>query len=330
MLQIGSLLVDPPVLSAPLAGYTNYAFRELLRFFGGVGLITTEMVSARSFHELEKRGAEHPLRLAGIREEARPLSVQIWDNDPGTLAEFAHRLAFDYKVSVIDLNFGCPARQIAGKSASGSYLLQDVDRLAEIVRTVVQSAHPVPVTAKIRLGWTKDTINAVDIAQAVEECGAGALTVHGRTAQEMYRGFANWEEIGKIRPHLKKMPIIGNGDIKTVEDALARLKCGIVDGIMIGRAALNRPWLFRQIAQALRNEPVENDPDLAQQRRILEHHYELVCRHFQPDLALLLMRKYACDYAQGKSGARIFRSRISTVKSREEFLQVVEECFPRF
>ena len=154
--------------SAPMAGYTHYAHRELLRMFGGVDLIFTEMVSARSFAELEKRGLDPPSRLWGIREESRPLAVQIWDNDPETLAALAHKLAFDFKVSSVDLNFGCPAKQIAGKSASGSYLLQFPDHIGDLVRRVADAARPVPVTAKIRLGRTRDTINAIDVAQAVE------------------------------------------------------------------------------------------------------------------------------------------------------------------
>ncbi|MDR2705937.1 MAG: tRNA-dihydrouridine synthase family protein, partial [Planctomycetaceae bacterium] len=176
------------VYSAPMAGYTNYAHRELLRMFGGVDLIATEMVSARSFVELEMRGSELPSRLWGVRDEPRPLSVQIWDNNPDTLSQLAQRLALEFKVSVIDLNFGCPAKQIAGRSGSGSFLLQFPDRIGNIVRKVVEAARPVPVTAKIRLGRTRDTINAIDVAQSIEDAGAAGLTVHGRTASEMYHG----------------------------------------------------------------------------------------------------------------------------------------------
>ncbi len=328
-MNIGPLSIQPPVLSAPMAGYTNYAFREMLRSFGGVGLIATEMVSARSFLELEKRGADHPSRLWGVREEARPLAVQIWDNDPETLAEFGHRLAFDYRVSVIDLNFGCPAKQIAGRSESGSYLLKTPDRLGRIVERVVQACRPVPVTAKIRIGWTRETINAIEVATAVEEAGAAALTVHGRTAQEMFRGEADWEEIAKIRPHLKRIPLIGNGDVKTVQDAAFRLGNFPVDGIMIGRAALSRPWLFRQIEQALSGQPVDPEPTLLEQREILKTHYGLVLERFGPELAVVLMRKYACDYALGKPGARLFRGRISVAQTEEQFLQTLEDSFPR-
>ena len=251
--------------SAPMAGYTNYAYRELLRLFGGVDLIFTEMVSARSFAELEIRGLEPPSRLWGIREEPRPLAVQIWDNDPDTLASFAHKLAFDFNVSNIDLNFGCPAKQIAGKSASGAFLLQFPERIGDIVRKVVDAAKApngtaLPVTAKIRLGRTRDTINAIDVAQAVESAGAAGITIHGRTAADMYRGNANWEEIAKVKSKLRSVPLIGNGDIRTVEEALFCIHHYPVDGVMIGRGSIAKPWLFRKIARALRGEPAEAEP----------------------------------------------------------------------
>ncbi|MCL2306546.1 MAG: tRNA-dihydrouridine synthase [Planctomycetaceae bacterium] len=326
--SIGPLRIDPPVFSAPMAGFTNYAYREMLRSFGGVGLIATEMVSARSFVELEKRGEEHPDRLWGVRDEPRPLAVQIWDNDPGTLAELGGRLAHDYRVSLVDLNFGCPARQIAGKSASGSFLLKTPEKIAEIVCRVAAACQPVPVSAKIRLGLTRDTINATEVAVAVEEAGAAALFVHGRTAQDMYSGTADWDAIARIKPYLRRIPLVGNGDIKTADDAIARLRDYPIDGVMIGRGGLSRPWIFRQIWQKLNGKEPEPDPTLAEQREILLKHYELVRKRFGDSLAVILMRKYACDYALGKPGARRFRSLISQVKNQEQFLQTVQEEFP--
>ena len=312
------------LFSAPMAGFTNIAYRELLRHLGGVDLIATEMVSARSFIELDKRNLDEPSRLYGVREEAQPLSVQIWDNDPDTLAEFARRLAFDFRVSVIDLNFGCPAKQIAGRSESGSYLLQFPERIGDIVRRVVLAATPISVTVKIRLGRTRDTINAADVAQAVEDAGAAALTVHGRTAADMYRGTANWDEIARIRPKLRKISLIGNGDIRTVDDALFRLRNFPVDGIMIGRAGIDRPWLFRQIGQALRGEPIDREPTATELRELIARHYELMERRFDKKLVIALMRKFACRYSTARPGARVFRNDICSVQNREEFFQVVD------
>jgi tRNA-dihydrouridine synthase B len=315
--------------SAPMAGYTHYAYRELLRLSGGVDLIFTEMISARSFAELEKRGMEPPSRLWGIREEARPLAVQIWDNDPDTLASLAHKLAFDFNVSSIDLNFGCPAKQIAGKSASGSYLLQFPERIGDIVRKVADAAQPVPVTAKIRLGRTRDTINAIDVAQAVESAGAAGITIHGRTAADLYRGQADWEEIAKVKPKLRSIPLIGNGDIKTVEDALFRIRHYPVDGIMIGRGGMAKPWLFRQIAQTLRGEPADAEPSGRQISEMIHRLFTVLQRQFCERTALMLIRKMVCHYADGKSGARKFRNDICSAKDAETFFRIINDFFER-
>jgi tRNA-dihydrouridine synthase B len=310
-----------------MAGYTNYAYRELLRLFGGVDLIFTEMVSARSFAELEIRKLEPPSRLWGIREETRPLAVQIWDNDPDTLASLAQKLAFDYEVSTIDLNFGCPAKQIAGKSASGSFLLQFPDRIGDIVQKVANVARPVPVTAKIRLGRTRDTINAIDVAQAVESAGAAGITIHGRTAADMYRGHADWEEIAKVKTKLHAIPLIGNGDIKTVDNALFRLRNYPVDGIMIGRGGIAKPWLFRQIAQTLRGEPADAEPTGQQISEMIRRHFAVLQRQFNEHTALMLIRKTVCHYAVGQSGARKFRNDVCTAKDAETFFRVIQEFF---
>lgn len=310
-----------------MAGYTNYAHRELLRFLGGVGLITTEMVSARAFVCMEARGDDEPARLWGVRDEPRPLSVQIWDNCPETLEELAGRLATEFAVSVVDLNFGCPAPAIAKRSASGSYLLRDPEKVGALVERVAKACAPVPATAKIRLGLTADTINAVDVAQAVENAGGAALTVHGRTARQMYSGSANWDEIAKIKSVLKKIPLIGNGDIKTPQEAVERLENYPVDGIMIGRAGLDKPWIFRQVAQLLRGETPEPDPTLREQRDLLLKHYSLVVDRFGKERAVVLMRKYACHYSKGRPGGRNFRDKIGRVSTEEEFLAVVRDEF---
>ena len=300
--------------------------------FGGVDLIFTEMVSARSFAELAIRGMEPPSRLWGIREEARPLSVQIWDNDPETLVHFARQLAFDFNVSNIDLNFGCPAKQIAGKSASGSYLLQFPERIGDIVQKVVAAAKApngttLPVTAKIRLGRTRDTINAIDVAQAVESAGGAGLTIHGRTAADMYRGEANWEEIAKVKPKLRSIPLIGNGDIRTVEDALFRIRNSPVDGIMIGRGGIAKPWLFRQIAQTLRGEPADAEPTGEQISEMIHRHFTVLQRQFNEHAALILIGKTVCHYATSKAGARKFRNDVYTARDAATFFRIVWDFF---
>lgn len=328
-LRIGPLLVDPPVLQAPMAGFTNYAYRQVVREYGGAGLQATEMVNARGFVWMDREKAEHPDRLWGVRDEPRPLAVQIWDNDPAMLAAVGERLAHEYKVSVVDINFGCPVKQVTEKAQSGSYLLKTPERMGQIIERVVAACDPVPVTAKIRLGCTRDAINAIEVAQVVESAGAAALTVHGRTAQDFFRGQADWDRIAEIKPHLKRIPLIGNGDLDSAESVVDAFRRYGVDGVMIARAALGRPWLFHQARCALRGEPIPPDPTLEEQRQCLLHHYELVAARFGEAKGTQLMRKYACCYAQGRPGARVFRTHAAKVSTADEFREVVERYFPR-
>ncbi len=328
-LYIGDLLVDPPILQAPMAGFTNFAFRQVVREYGGAGLLATEMVSARGFDWQARERAEHPDRLWGGVEEPRPLAVQMWDNDPQTMARVGRRLAREFQVSVVDINFGCPVRQVTEKAASGSYLLREPERMGRIIETVVEACGPTPVTAKIRLGCTRNNKNAVEIAQVVEGAGAAALTVHGRTAEDFFKGSADWDEIAKIKPHLKRIPLIGNGDLDSPQKVVEAFRRYPVDGVMIARACLGKPWLFAQAKAALAGMPVPTDPTLDEQRQCMLHHYRLVVERFGEAKGTLLMRKYACCYAQGRRGARKFRTYVAKVDSAAEFYRVVEEYFPR-
>ena len=207
-----------------------------------------------------ERACRHQ-RLWGVEDEPRPLAVQVWDNDPETLAAVGRQLVVEYRPSVIDLNFGCPVPAVAKKAHSGSYLLRDPELVGQIVSRVAAACRPVPVTAKIRTGCTRDTINAIDVAQAIEGAGGAAVTVHGRTAEDLFRGSADWDQIARIKPHLGRIPLVGNGDLTTAAAVAAAFDRYGVDGVMIGRAGLARPWLFRQAAAALRGEPDAAGPD---------------------------------------------------------------------
>ena len=327
-LYIGSLKVDPPVLQAPMAGFTNYAFRQIVRGYGGVGLQATEMVNAKGFVWMDRQQHEYPDRLWGVKDEPRPLAVQIWDNDPDMLAQVGARLAHEFQVSVVDINFGCPVRQVTEKAHSGSYLLKYPNRMAAIIERVVRACNPVPVTAKIRLGCTRDQINAIDVAQVVEASGAAALTVHGRTAQDFFKGTADWDRISAIRPHLKRIPLIGNGDLDSPQKVVQAFRRYQVDGVMIARASLGRPWLFHQAQSALRGDPIPPDPSLNEQRSCMLRHYNLVVERFGEKKGTMLMRKYACTYAQGQRGARRFRTQVANVSTSAGFHSVVNRYFP--
>ncbi len=328
-LKIGDLIIDPPILQAPMAGYTNAAFRQIVRGYGGAGLLATEMVNARGFVWLDEHEAEHPDRLWGVAEEARPLAVQIWDNDPETMAKVGRRLVDEYRVSVVDINFGCPVRQVTEKAHSGSYLLRQPLQMAAIISRMVNTCSPTPVTAKIRLGCSPESINCNEIARVVEDAGAAALTVHGRTAKDFFRGHADWDRISEIKQHLRSIPLIGNGDLDSAEKVVAAFERYAVDGVMIARASLGRPWLFAQAAAALRGLPVPPEPDMDTQRECMLDHYRLVVDRFGEQKGTVLMRKYACCYAQGKAGARQFRTHVAHAITHDDFLRIVEQYFPR-
>jgi len=328
-LMIGDLRVDPPIFQAPMAGYTNFAFRQIVREYGGAGLQATEMVNARGFVWLDEHDCEHPDRLWGVKEEARPLAVQIWDNDPDIMAKVGVRLAQEYRVSVVDINFGCPVKQVTEKAHSGSYLLRDPERMYAIISRLVEACYPTPVTAKIRLGCTRKTMNHIHIAQVVEKAGASALTVHGRTAEDFFKGSADWNRIAEIKQNLDKMPLIGNGDLQTPEQVVYAFQHYNVDGVMIARAALGRPWLFAQAAAALAGKPIPPEPTLDAQRACMLRHYDLVVERFGIQKGTMLMRKFACCYAQSKYGARHFRTNVVRVETQEQFYEVVEKYFPR-
>lgn len=328
-LTIGPLTVDPPILQAPMAGFTNYAYRQVVREYGGVGLQATEMVNARGFVWLDEHEAEHPDRLWGVREEDRPLAVQIWDNDPETMAKVGRRLVEEYQVSVVDINFGCPVRQVTQKAHSGSYLLREPQRMHAIISHLVKACSPTPVTAKIRLGCTRKTANPAEIARVVEDAGAAALTVHGRTAEDYFKGSADWEQIAAIKQHLSNIPLIGNGDLDSPEKVVFAFENYEVDGVMIARAALGRPWLFAQAAAAIRGQPIPPEPSLLEQRECMLRHYKLVVERFGEQKGTHLMRKFACCYAQGRPGARMFRTKVAKVEDPAEFYSIVENHFPR-
>ena len=328
-LRIGRLTLETPFLSAPMAGFTNGAFRALLRRLGGAGLIVTEMVSARAFVHLDAAGVGCPDRLWGVENEPGPLAIQIWDNQPETLARTAEKIAACYKPAVIDLNFGCPAPKIAKNSASGSALLRHPQRVGDIVAMVARVCNPfgIPVTAKIRLGLTADSVNAADVAQAVEGGGGAALTLHGRTAQQMYRGEADWEKIAAVKPYLKKIPLIGNGDIQTALEALHRLRDFNVDGVMIGRAALRKPWIFREAAALYFGTGELVPPTNEETRELILTHFALVRDRFGDEKGTLLMRKYAAEWSHGRYGGKRFRIEAAAAVTPNEFLEALTRFF---
>ncbi|ASV76316.1 tRNA dihydrouridine synthase B [Thermogutta terrifontis] len=321
--RIGPLEISPPLFQAPMAGYSNYAFRQLLRRLGGVGLLCTEMVSARGFLELDRRYGKLPERLWGVREEPRPVAVQIWDNDPDKLAQVAERLVEDFHVSALDINFGCPAEQITKGVACGAYLLKDPELVGKIVSRVVRTVSPVPVTAKMRLGYTDHQLTACEVARVVEQAGGSAVFVHGRTAQQKYRGTANWERIAEVKAAVQRIPVIGNGDIRSAVDAVNNLQRYRLDGVMIGRAALSRPWIFREASALLAGKTPPPEPTPEEQFDLIREQYEVLIGQFGIPKATILMKQFLCRFIAFRPGSKHLRVNILHLSEPHEILEAV-------
>lgn len=326
-MKIGSVDISTPLFLAPMAGFTGFAYRAMIRQFGGCGLLVTEMVNARSFIQIEKNLRQSPPRLWGIPTEPRPLAVQIWDNVPENLAQVGSVLAHLWNVSIVDMNFGCPSPTVAQRAMSGSYLLDYPDQVERLVRMTVEACAPTPVTIKMRLGRTPERITALEVAHAAQEAGAAAIYVHGRTAQQGYAGLADWDWIARVKEAVKGIPVIGNGDIKTPEQARDHLRGYGVDGIMVGRGSLGKPWIFSQMAAAIKDELIPPDPDKRQRKQIILNHLEILKDSLPLRDCILEIRKTGCRYVDGLPNAKQFRERMAKVASPEDFMQILDDYF---
>ena len=321
-LKIGPVELTEPILAAPIAGFSDSIFRALVREFGGCGLVYTEMVSAGGWVD----GRIEPRRLNGVETEPRPLGVQLWDRLEEPIEEAARRLV-DLDISVIDLNFGCPKRRIMGKHAAGAQLLRDPATVGRLVAAAVRGAGVTPVTAKIRLGASIFSRTAVDVARAAADAGAQAVTVHGRTADQGYGTPSRRENIAEVVDAVD-VPVIANGDICDPESALRTMRETGAAGVMVARAALQKPWLFSQIRAAFRGLEVPAAPTLSQQRDLLLRHQAAVVEREGDPHGTVIMRKFACRYLGGTPGARVFRSHISKARDTDDFRRIVAEYFP--
>ncbi|MCP5109578.1 MAG: tRNA dihydrouridine synthase DusB, partial [bacterium] len=231
--------IDPPLVLAPLAGYTDRAFRALVRRVGGCGLVVTEMVSSEGL----TRGSRFSMELASVTRQERPVGIQIFGSDPSRMADAA-AVVEELGASLVDINMGCPVPKVI-RTGSGAALMRDVDLAARLVSSVTEAIR-IPVTAKLRSGWDQDHINAPEVALALEQAGASAITVHPRCRSDRHRGRAAWKVIAEVKQAVR-IPVIGNGDVTGPESARAMIQEAGVDGIMVGRGALKNPWVFRQI-----------------------------------------------------------------------------------
>lgn len=256
---------DKPLFLAPMEDVTDPAFRLLCKRFGA-DMLYTEFVSSEALI----RSVNRTQQKLTIYPEERPIAIQIYGHDPASMAEAA-RIAAEAQPDVIDINFGCPVKKVAGKGA-GAGLLRDVPRMLEITSAVVNAVQ-LPVTAKTRLGWDDDSKIIVDLAEQMQDCGIKALTIHGRTRAQMYKGDADWTLIGKVKnnQHMK-IPIIGNGDVTTPERALECFNLYGVDAVMIGRGSIGRPWIFEEMKHYFKTGESRQALTFDEQKAILKEH----------------------------------------------------------
>lgn len=319
-MQIGPYTLTNNLVLAPMAGVTDRPFRQLCRSLGA-GLAVSEMVSSNSL----LWGSEKTKRRADHTGESEPRSVQIVGADPRLMAAAA-RYNADNGAQIIDINMGCPAKKICNVMA-GSALLQDEPLVARILEAVV-AAVEVPVTLKIRTGWDRDHRNGVAVARIAAESGIQALAVHGRTRACGYAGEAEYDTIKAIKATVR-IPVIANGDITTAEKAQHALDCTGADGIMIGRAAQGRPWIFREIAHYLRTGERLPEPSVEEIRDLMLGHLHNLYRFYGEYTGVRIARKHISWYSKGQPGGAVFRNRINQVETVEQQLALTREFFDR-
>jgi tRNA-dihydrouridine synthase B len=319
-MRIGPYTLKNNLLVAPMAGVTDRPFRQLCKKLGA-GMAVSEMVSSNSL----LWGSEKTRRRANHDGETEPKSVQIAGADPVMMAEAA-RYNVDNGAQIIDINMGCPAKKVCNVMA-GSALLRDEPLVARILETVVKSV-PVPVTLKIRTGWDKDHRNGVAVARMAEAAGIQALAVHGRTRACQYQGEAEYDTIAAIKAAVN-IPVVANGDIDTPEKAKHVLDYTKVDGVMIGRAAQGRPWIFREIAHYLATGERLPEPAIEEIRDTLLAHLDNLYAFYGEYAGVRMARKHISWYSKGLVGGAIFRNAINRVETTSEQLSMTREFFER-
>ena len=315
-MKIGPHLLESPVIAAPMAGVTDQPFRNLCRKLGAA-LAVSEMVTSNTKLWKSKKTQ---FRLNHIGEDA-PRAVQIAGTDPIQMAEAA-KLNADLGAEIIDINMGCPAKKVC-KAAAGSALLRDEPLVASILHTVVTSVD-IPVTLKIRTGWSEESKNAIQIAKIAEEHGIQALTIHGRTRNDFFNGVAEYETIAEVKSEIK-IPIIANGDIDSPKKAFEVLKFTHADAVMIGRAAQGSPWIFREIAHYLRTKKEMPPPTINERKDILLEHLGELYNFYGEERAVRLARKHVSWYLGDLPGSREFRSVFNALESGKTQVNAIIE-----
>ncbi len=315
MFKIRDVIIEPPLVLAPVAGHTDSLFRQAVKGLGGCGLVVSELVSTEGMTRHHAR-THH---LTHFVEAERPVSIQIFGSDSARMAESA-AMVQEMGADIVDINAGCPVKKVV-KQGGGSNLLRDLPLLEKIIKEV-RKAIRIPLTIKIRSGWDRNSINAVEVMKLAQDCGVEGLTIHGRTRNELFSGKADWNIIEKVKRQAR-IPIIGNGDVFSPEDAARMFRETGVDGVMMGRGVLGNPWLIRQCWAHLSGRPVTKT-SLKQKANFMKQFLQRVCQDAPPPVALGKMKKIGGYLSKGfPQGARL-RAQIHSAHSIEDFFAAME------